>query len=122
MAFDPPQQAAPRPGSPPHSSSAPSRVFFDRAELNRLLNLYGRMVAAGEWRDYAIDGLSESAVFSVFERASDNPLFRIEKRPGLARRQGAWAILGQGGMVLKRGHELDQVLRFFDRGRFKVVD
>jgi hypothetical protein len=61
-------------------------------------------------------------VFSVFERASENPLYRIEKRPSLARRQGAWAILGQGGMVLRRGHDLEQVLRFFDRGRFKVVD
>ncbi len=110
MAFDP--SPAPR----------QVRVFFERRELVRLLSLYGRMVAAGEWRDYAIDGLSESAVFSVFERASENPLYRIEKRPGLARRQGAWAILGQGGMILKRGHELEQVLRFFDRGRFKVVD
>jgi len=117
MAFDPPQQAAPRPGSP-----APSRVFFDRPELNRLLNLYGRMVAAGEWRDYGIDGLADAAVFSVFKRASEAPLYRIEKRPALARRQGAWAIIGQGGVILRRGHELEQVLRFFDRGRFKVVD
>ena len=97
-------------------------VFFERRELTRLLSLYGRMVAAGEWRDYAIDGLSESALFSVFKRSSEQPLYRIEKRPSLARRQGAWAILGQGGMVLRRGHDLDQVLRFFDRGRFKVVD
>jgi hypothetical protein len=111
MAFDP-AQLAPR---------AP-RVFFERRELNRLLNLYGRMVAAGEWRDYGIDGLADSAVFSVFKRASEAPLYRIEKRPALARRQGAWAVIGQGGLVLRRGHELDQVLRFFDRGRFKVVD
>ena len=80
------------------------------------------MVAAGEWRDYAIDGLSEACVFSVFKRASEAPLYRIEKRPALANRQGAWAILGQGGMILKRGHDLEQLLRFFDRGRFKVVD
>ena len=99
-----------------------ARVFFERRELVRLLALYGRMVAAGEWRDYAIDGLSESAVFSVFERASENPLYRIEKRPSLARRQGAWAVLGHGGMVLKRGHELEPVLHFFDKGRFKVID
>jgi hypothetical protein len=85
-------------------------------------SLYGRMVSAGEWRDYAIDGLSESAVFSIYKRSSEAPLYRIEKRPALARKQGAWAILGQGEMVLKRGHELEQVLRFFDRGRFKVVD
>ena len=111
MAFDPPY-AAPR----------QARVFFERRELERLLRLYGRMVAAGEWRDYAIDGLSDSAAFSVFRRASEQPLYRIEKRPALARKQGAWAILGQGGHILRRGHDLEQVLRLFDRGRFKVVD
>jgi hypothetical protein len=111
MAFDP-------------SYSAPRqvRVFFERRELETLLRLYGRMVAAGEWRDYAIDGLSETAVFSVFRRASESPLYRIEKRPALARKQGAWAVVGEGGLILRRGHELAQVLRFFDRGRFKVVD
>jgi hypothetical protein len=97
-------------------------VFFERRELNSLLRLYGRMVAAGEWRDYGIDGLRDCAVFSVFRRASEAPLYRIEKRPALAGRQGAWAVIGQGGMVLKRGHELDQVLKLFDKGRFKVVD
>jgi hypothetical protein len=80
------------------------------------------MVAAGEWRDYAIDGLAEAAVFSVYKRSSEAPFYRIEKRPALARRQGAWAVIGQGGMVLRRGHDLDQVLRVFDRARFKVVD
>ena len=80
------------------------------------------MVAAGEWRDYGIDGLAEAAVFSVFKRSSEAPLYRIEKRPALARRQGAWAIIGEGGHILRRGHDLEQVLRFFDRGRFKVVD
>ena len=97
-------------------------VFFERRELDRLLRLYGRMVAAGEWRDYGIDGLRESAVFSVFRRAAEAPLYRIEKRPALAARQGAWAVIGQGGLVLKRGHDLDQVLKLFNRGRFKVVD
>ena len=111
MAFDPPYA---------HPRSA--RVFFERRELDRLLSLYGRMVASGEWRDYAIDGLAESAVFSVFKRASESPLYRIEKRPALARRQGAWAVIGQGGHILRRGHELDHVLSFFDRGRFSVVD
>jgi hypothetical protein len=111
MAFDPPY-AAPR----------QVRVFFERRELEKLLRLYGRMVAAGEWRDYAIDGLSESAVFSVFRRASEQPLYKIEKRPALARKQGAWAVIGEGGHILRRGHELEQVLRLFDRGRFKVVD
>ena len=98
------------------------RVFFDRRELDRILRLYGRMVAAGEWRDYAIDGLKEAAVFSIFRRASESPLYRIEKRPALARKQGQWAVIGQAGHILKRGHELDQVLRLFDKGRFSVVD
>ena len=97
-------------------------VFFERRELTRLLSVYGRLVAAGEWRDYGIDGLAEAAVFSVFKRSSEAPLYRIEKRPALARRQGAWAIIGEGGHILRRGHDLEQVLRFFDRGRFKVVD
>ena len=97
-------------------------VFFERGELDRLLRLYGRMVAAGEWRDYAIDGLAERAVFSIYRRASEAPLYRIEKRLALARAQGAWAVLGQAGVVLRRGHELEQVLKIFDRGRFKVVD
>jgi hypothetical protein len=79
-------------------------------------------VAAGEWRDYAIAGLKDCAVFSVFRRASENPLYRIEKRPELARRQGAWAVIGQGGVILKRGHDLGQVLRVFDSGRFKLVE
>ena len=80
------------------------------------------MVAAGEWRDYAIDGLSDAAVFSVFERTAETPVYRIEKRPALARRQGAWAILGRGGMVLRRGQELAQVLSLFETRRFRVVD
>ena len=97
-------------------------VFFERRELEALLRLYGRMVAAGEWRDYAIDGLKDFAAFSVFRRSSEAPLYRIEKRPELARRQGAWAVVGQGGIVLKRGHELSEVLKLFDKGRFKLVD
>ena len=99
-----------------------SQVTFNRFELSRILNLYGRMVADGEWRDYSIDFLRDRAVFSVFRRASEAPLYRIEKHPALARRQGAWAVVGQGGVVLKRGHELAQVLNLFDRGRLKVVD
>ena len=98
------------------------RVFFDRRELGRILNLYGRMVALGEWRDYAIDGLAEAAVFSVFRRASEAPFYRIEKRPALARRQGQWAVISQSGHILKRGHELEQVLKLFDKGRLKAVD
>jgi hypothetical protein len=106
----------------PHPPPPAAAVFFDRRELNQLLGLYGRMVSAGHWRDYAIDGLKDAAVFSVFRRSSEFPLYRIEKRPALARRQGVWAILAHGGLVLRRGQELGQVLRFFDRARFAVVD
>ncbi len=103
------------------ASGAPA-VFFERRELDQLLNLYGQMVAQGEWRDNAVGGGSESAVFAVYRRSSEAPLYRVEKRPALARRQGAWAVLGQGGVVLRRGHELGQVLRLFDRKRFRVVE
>src|SRR5271163_1386269 len=105
----------------PPASAGRTLTFFERRELDRLLRLYGRMVAMGEWRDYGIDGLRDAAVFSVFRRSSEAPLYRIEKRPALARRQGAWAVIGQGGLVLKRGADLDQVLRVFDRKRFSVV-
>ena len=97
-------------------------VFFHRKELDAILRVYGRMVAAGEWKDYAIGGGEDAAVFAIFRRAGEQPFYRIEKRPALARRQGAWAVLGQQGMVLKRGHELAQVLRLFDRRRFSVVE
>src|SRR4051812_46905254 len=97
-------------------------VFFERRELDRLLRLYGRMVAAGEWRDYAMDALPDYAAFSVFRRSGDAPLYRIEKRPALARRQGAFAIVGAGGLIVRRGHELESVLRFFDKARFAVVE
>jgi hypothetical protein len=106
--------------SHPSTRAAPL-VFFERRELDRLLGLYGMRVAAGVWRDYAIDGLADAAVFSVYRRASEAPAYRIEKRPALARRQGQWAIIGPGGLILKRGQELEQVLRFFDRARFAVV-
>ncbi len=111
MAFDP----------APSQADGPI-VFFERRELDRLLRLYGRMVASGEWRDYAIAGLRDQAIFSVFRRASEAPLYRIEKKPALARRQGEWAVVNQAGMVLKRGHELEQVLKIFDRGRLSLVD
>ena len=107
---------------PPSSGPRPSVVFFERRELDVLLRLYGRMVAAGEWRDYAIDGLSDSAVFSAFRRTGEAPMYRVEKRPALARRQGQWAVMGQGDMILRRGHELDQVLRLFEARKFRVVE
>ena len=106
----------------PHQTPAVASVFFERREFQRILNLYGRMVSAGEWRDYAIDAQAEACSFSVFRKATEAPLYRIEKRPALAARQGAWSVIGQGGVILKRGHDLDQVLRVFDKGRFKVVD
>lgn len=88
----------------------PTQVSFDRHELSTILNLYGRMVALGEWRDYAIDFGREKAVFSIYRRASETPLFRVIKDPSLARRQGAYAVMTGLGQVLKRGHELDRVL------------
>jgi hypothetical protein len=93
----------------------PQRVTFDRRELDRILRLYGRMVAAGEWRDYAIDFLKDRAVFSVFRRASEVPLYRIEKDPRLARRQGAYSVISATGLIMRRGPELDRVLRVLDK-------
>ena len=90
-------------------------VTFSRRELDRILNLYGRMVAAGEWRDYAIDFLKDRAVFSVFRRAAEVPVYRIEKSPKLARRQGAYSVISATGLIVRRGHELDPVLRAIDR-------
>lgn len=100
---------------------ARATVHFDRRELDRLLQLYGFFVARGDWKDYAIDGLPDRAVFSVFRRAAEAPLYRIEKQPRLRNRQGQWSVVGMGGQVLKRGHELDQVLRVFDSKRFQVI-
>src|SRR3954447_3760207 len=93
----------------------PGKVTFSRRELDRILSLYGRKVAAGEWRDYAIDFLKDRAVFSVFRRASEVPVYRIEKSPKLARRQGAYSVISATGLIVRRGHELDGVLRAIDR-------
>ncbi|MEJ8574788.1 DUF2794 domain-containing protein [Microbaculum marinum] len=100
---------------------AASSVSFNRSELNEILKVYGRMVAAGEWRDYAIDALREKAVFSVFRRASEAPLYRIEKNPRLARRQGAYSVVSTTGLILKRGHDLARVLGAIDK-RLRLVD
>jgi hypothetical protein len=97
-------------------------VAFTREELSRILGLYGQFVAAGEWRDYAIDHLRDAAVFSVFRRASETPLYRIEKRPALSGRQGAFAVVSMTGVILKRGHDLAQVLRLFDRQRLRLAE
>lgn len=93
----------------------PASVTFDRRELSALLSLYGRMVAAGEWRDYAIDFLKDKAEFSVYRRSSEVPLYRIVKDPALARRQGAYSVVAATGLVLKRGTELSRVLAVLDK-------
>jgi Protein of unknown function (DUF2794) len=103
-------------GQAPHKllrfpSPAKSVIAFDRRELNQILDLYGRYVAEGEWRDYALDFGLEQAVFSIFRRASEQPLYRIVKDPALARKQGTFSVIAHGGLILKRGHELAQVLR-----------
>jgi hypothetical protein len=100
-------------------SSAPVR--FERCELDRILNIYGRMVIAGEWRDYAIDFQEDAAVFSVFRRSSEMPLYRVEKRPKLKNRQGQYAVIAASGQVLKRGADLAQVLRIFGRKLIKAI-
>jgi glycogen debranching enzyme len=91
-------------------ASTPRQVAFDRKELNLILNLYGKYVASGEWRDYAMDFDTELATFSIFRRSSEVPLYRIVKNPALARKQGVYAVIAQGGLILKRGHDLAQVL------------
>lgn len=103
--------AGPRPGE---------LVSFDRFELREILNLYGRKVAEGEWRDYALDFLRDRAVFSVYRRACECALYRIEKTPKLARRQGAYCVVAAGGLIVKRGHELARVLAVLDK-RLKLV-
>ena len=90
------------------------RIVFDRRELSVLFNLYGRKVAAGEWRDYALDFTSTKAIFSVYRRSSEYALYRIEKTPDLARRQGAFSVLATNGRILRRGQDLCRVLRVLD--------
>jgi len=106
----------------PFPGAAPLSVNFNRKELGIILGLYGRMVAAGEWRDYGISGLREVAVFSVFRRTAENPLYRIEKRPKLAQRQGQYAVVGMDGQILKRGNDLKTVLRVLERKLIRAVD
>jgi hypothetical protein len=103
------------------ASLAPA-VTFDRRELDRILGLYGRMVSAGEWRDYAIDFLKDRAVFSVFRRTAEVPIYRIEKNPRLARRQGAYSVISATGLIMRRGHELERVLRVLDNSLMLVAN
>lgn len=97
------------------------QVGFERSELQQILDLYGRMVAAGKWRDYAMDLGRDAAVFSAFRRAAERPEYRIEKRPDLRSKQGMWALVGEGGAVLKRGHELGPILAPVERKLMKLV-
>jgi len=101
---------------------APNQVGFAREELQRILDLYGRMVAAGEWRDYAMDFTRDVAVFAAFRRAAERPQARVEKRPSLRNRQGMWTLFGEHGQVLKRGHELAGVLAPMERRLLKAID
>jgi hypothetical protein len=98
-----------------------NQVGFERVELTQILNLYGRMVAAGNWRDYAIDLGRDAAIFSAFRRAAERPEYRIEKRPDLRNKQGQWVLVGEGGAVLKRGHDLGPVLAPVERKLMKLV-
>jgi hypothetical protein len=109
---------------PPPSgpSQAPAQVSFHRTELNVILSLYGRMVAAGEWRDYGISALRDAAVFSVFRRTAEHPLYRIEKRPRLRNRQGMYSVIGMDGQILRRGHDLKTVLRVLERKLIRAVE
>ncbi len=105
----------------PHGSAG-TQVGFERAELNRIVDLYGRMVAAGLWKDYAIQFGRDAAAFCAFRRSAERPEYRIEKRPALRAKQGMWALIGEGGQVLKRGHELGPVLAPVERRLMKLVE
>jgi hypothetical protein len=106
----------------PFPAPEPIQVAFERVELERILSLYGRMVAAGHWRDYAIQFGKEAACFACFRRTSERPEYRIEKRPALRQRQGEWALIGEHGAILKRGHELGPVLAPVERKLLKLVE
>ncbi len=101
---------------------AVEQVAFHRTELAVILSLYGRMVAAGEWRDYGISNLKDVAIFSVFRRTAEHPLYRIEKHPKLRKKQGMYAVIGLDGQILKRGHDLRTVLRVLERKLIRSVD
>ncbi len=103
-------------------NQASAQISFHRTELGVILSLYGRMVAAGEWRDYGISSLRDVAIFSIFRRAAEHPLYRIEKRPKLRNRQGQYAVIGMDGQILKRGHDLRAVLRVLERKLIRSVD
>ena len=106
----------------PKKQSVPEQVAFDRSELALILSLYGRMVSAGEWRDYGMSFLKDVAIFSIFRRTAEYPIYRIEKRPRLRNRQGLYAVIGMDGRILKRGHDLKTVLYVLERKMIRAVD
>ncbi len=106
---------------PDRPGAIPETVAFDRAELAIIMSLYGRMVACGEWRDYGMSFLKDVAVFSIFRRTAEHPLYRVEKRPKLRRRQGQYAVIGMDGRILRRGHDLRAVLRVLERRLIRAI-
>jgi hypothetical protein len=106
----------------PEPPSIMDTVNFHRTELGPIMSLYGQMVAAGEWRDYGISGLKNVAIFSVFRRTAEHPIYRIEKRPALAAKQGMYSVIGMDGKILKRGQDLRKVLRVLERKLIRIVE
>lgn len=106
----------------PFPQQPPLQTAFHRTELNVILSLYGRFVAAGEWRDYGISHLKDVAVFSVFRRTAEHPMYRIEKRPSMRMKQGQYVVIGMEGRILKRGNDLRQVLRVLERKLIRAID
>ncbi|MEX0348875.1 MAG: DUF2794 domain-containing protein [Paracoccaceae bacterium] len=104
------------------TGQAQTQVAFDRRELSLILSVYGRMVAAGEWRDYGISNLRDTAVFSIFRRTAEHPIYRVEKQPKLRNRQGMYSVIGMDGQILKRGQDLKSVLRVLERKLIRAID
>lgn len=106
----------------PPAPDLSDQVAFDRRELGVILSVYGRMVSAGEWRDYGLSFLKDVAVFSIFRRSAEHPIYRVEKRPKLRDRQGMYSVIGMDGRILKRGHDLRVVLRVLERKLIRAVE
>ena len=106
----------------PQSARMPEEVSFDRRELGQILRVYGRMVAAGEWRDYGMSFGRESASFAIFRRTAENPLYRIEKHPKLRQKQGMYVVFGSAGQAMRRGHELAPVLKVLERKLIRLIE
>lgn len=106
----------------PKSQAISDQVTFDRKELGVILGLYGRMVSSGEWRDYGMSFLKDVAIFAIFRRTAEHPVYRIEKRPKLRDKQGMYTVIGMDGRILKRGHDLKTVLRVLERKLIRAVE